>query len=81
MDASGKILVQALDIANGKPRTNQEIRLLRNITRTHKEKWNPTTRKNEIEYLPLTAQSFATGVILGKTDETGFLSSKVTTLT
>lgn len=53
---------------------------MRNITRTHIEKWNSTTQKTDIEYVPLSAQSFATGVVLGRTDANGFLDVKIESL-
>ena len=68
VDASGKMMVLATDISTGKPLPDQEITLMRNISRTHTEKWDPNTGKTDKLYLPLTTQSFATGIVVGKTD-------------
>ena len=80
VDASGKMMILATDISTGKPLPDQEIKLLRNISRTHTEKWDPNTGKTEKLYLPLTTQSFATGVIIGKTDGQGYVDTQVETL-
>jgi hypothetical protein len=68
VDTSGKMMVLATDIATGKPRPDTQITLMRNISRTHTEKWDPLTGKTENIYLPLTTQSFATGIVIGRTD-------------
>lgn len=80
VDASGKMLFLATDIVTGKPLPDQEITLLRNISRTHTEKWDPITGNTEKTYLPLTTQAFATGIVIGRTDGEGYLDKKVDTL-
>lgn len=80
VDASGKLMILVTDISTGKPLADQEITVMRNITRTHIEKWNSTTQKTDIEYIPLSAQNFATGVVLGRTNANGFLEVKVESL-
>lgn len=80
VDASGKILILATDLATGKPLPGQEITAMRNITRTYIDKWNQDTQTSTKEYLPLSAQNFATGIILGKTDSGGFLEMRLDTL-
>ena len=80
VDASGKMMVLVTDIATGKPIADQEIKLLRNISRTHTEKWDPNTWKTDKIYLPLTTESFATGIIIGRTDAQGYVDTKVDTL-
>lgn len=64
VDASGKILVLATDLATGKPLPDQQITAMRNITRTYVDKYDPNTQTSSKEYLPLSAQNFATGIIL-----------------
>ena len=68
VDASGKMLVQAIDIATGKPRENQIVTLARNVSRTHKERWDSVNQRVEKEYIPFTSQAFATGVSIGATN-------------
>ena len=80
VDASGKMLFLATDIITGKPLPDQEITLLRNISRTHTEKWDPVTGNTEKIYLPLTTQAFATGIVIGRTDGEGYLDKKIDTL-
>lgn len=80
VDASGKMLVHAVDIATGKPRENQVVNLTRNISRTHKERWDGVNQRVEKEYIPLTSQAFATGVSIGTTNREGFAEAKIETL-
>ena len=80
VDASGKMMVLVTDIATGKPVPGQEIKLLRNVSRTHTEKWDPNTGKIDKIYLPLTTESFATGIIIGRTDAQGYVDTKIDTL-
>lgn len=80
VDASGKMMFLVTDLSTGKPLANQEVRVMRNITRSYIERWNPETSQSEREYLPLTAQAFATGVIIGKTNNDGFLDVSLETL-
>jgi hypothetical protein len=68
VDASGKMMVLATDILTGKPRENQTVNLTRNISRTHKERWDSANERVEKEYIPLTSQAFATGVSIGNTN-------------
>jgi alpha-2-macroglobulin len=80
VDASGKIMVQATDISTGQGRSGMEVRALRNISRTHIEKWNTQTSQVDKEYIPLSDQSFATGISLPKTDTRGFSDMSIDTL-
>jgi hypothetical protein len=80
IDASGKMMVLATDIKTGNPLPDQNIRVMRNISRTHTERWDPNTGIVERQYLPLTAQAFATGISLGKTDGEGFIDTRITSL-
>ncbi len=68
VDASGKMMIQAIDIATGKPRENQIVTLARNVSRTHKERWDNVNQRVEKEYIPFTSQAFATGVSIGNTN-------------
>lgn len=74
------MMVLATDILTGKPRENQDITLSRNISRTHKERWDSANQRVEKEYIPLTSQAFATGIIMGKTNSAGYADSKIDTL-
>ncbi len=74
------MMVLVTDIATGKPVPGQEIKLLRNVSRTHTEKWDPNTGKIDKIYLPLTTESFATGIIIGRTDAQGYVDTKIDTL-
>jgi uncharacterized protein YfaS (alpha-2-macroglobulin family) len=80
VDASGKMMFLATDIQTGKPRADLDVTLLRNVSRTHIEKWNPTTQVVEKEYIPFTSQAFATGVVVGKTTSDGYVDTKVDSL-
>lgn len=80
VDASGKMQILATDISTGKPRSDMEVTLMRNISRTHTEKWDPLTGKTENIYLPLTMASFATGIVIWRTDSIGKISTKKDTL-
>lgn len=77
VDASGKLFFLVTDLTTGKPLPDQEITVMRNITRTYTETWNPTTYQSDREYLPLTTQAFATGIVLGRTNSEGILEAKV----
>ncbi|MBP6981565.1 hypothetical protein KBB25_02220, partial [Candidatus Gracilibacteria bacterium] len=79
VDASGKIIVLATDLATGKPLPDQQITAMRNITRTYVDKYDPNTQTSSKEYLPLSSQNFATGIILGKTNSEGFLDLQLDT--
>lgn len=78
VDASGKMFFLVTDMNTMKPLPDQEITVMRNITRTYSEKWNPDTSTVDREYLPLTTQAFATGIVLGRTNSEGILETKVT---
>jgi alpha-2-macroglobulin len=80
VDSSGKMMILTTDISTGLPLPDQEITVMRNISRTHTEKWDPVTGKTDKIYLPLTNQSFATGVVIGKTDARWYLDTKIDTL-
>jgi hypothetical protein len=80
VDASGKMMLLATDIMTGKPRENQVVTLTRNISRTHKERWDSVNQRVEKEYIPLTSQAFATGVSIGNTNKEWFIETKVDTL-
>lgn len=80
VDASGKTMFLITDISTGKPLANQEITVMRNITRTYHERWNSTTNETDREYTPVTSQAFASGMILGRTNDQGFLDVNVKTL-
>jgi uncharacterized protein YfaS (alpha-2-macroglobulin family) len=80
VDTSGKMMILATDLTTGLPLQDQEITIMRNISRTHTEKWDPVTGKTDKIYLPLTAQAFATGIIIGKTDRDWYLDTKLDTL-
>ncbi len=74
------MMILATDMTTGKPLPDQEIKLLRNISRTHTEKWDPNTGRTDKIYLPLTTNSFATGIIIGRTNAQGYVDTKVETL-
>lgn len=69
VDSSGKMMFLVTDMKSGKPLANQEITVMRNISRTYHETWNATTNQADRQYIPLTSQAFATGIILGKTND------------
>ena len=77
VDASGRLMILATDIATGVPLGGQDITIKRNITRTYTETWNGSTQVSERHYIPLTSQAFASGISLGRTDPEGFLEMKV----
>lgn len=68
VDASGKIMFLVTDIKTGEPLANQEVTVMRNVIRTYHEQWDSNTNETTREYIPLTSQAFATGVILGRTN-------------
>lgn len=80
VDASGKMMFLVTDLSTGKPLADQEITVMRNVSNTHINKWNSVTQKVDVEYLPLTAQSFATGVVIWKTNADWFLETKIDSL-
>lgn len=69
VDSSGKMMFLVTDIVSGKPLANQVITVMRNITRTYHEAWDPTTNQTDRQYIPLTSQAFATGILLGTTND------------
>lgn len=77
VDSSGKMMFFVTDILTGKPLADQEITLMRNITRTYEESWNSTTNETERTYLPFSTQAFATGIVIGRTNKEGFLDTKL----
>ncbi len=64
VDASGNMLILATDLLTGKPLVGQEITAMRNISRTYIDKYDQNTQTSTKEYLPLSAQRFATGIVL-----------------
>ncbi len=80
IDASGKMAFLITDIRTGKPLANQNIRVMKNISKTYSEKWDEKKQQYITEYLPLSTTAFATGMSLWLTDVWGFLSAKKETL-
>jgi len=80
VDASGKMMFLVTNIKTGEPIANQEITVMRNVTQTYHEKWNQDTNETTREYIPLTSQAFATGIILGRTNSGGFLDVSLSSL-
>ena len=81
VDSSGKMMFLVTDMTSGKPLANQEITVMRNISRSYRETWNAATNQIDRQYIPLSTQAFATGIILGKTNDQGFLDVSTVTLT
>lgn len=64
IDASGKMAFLITDIRTGKPLANQNIRVMKNISKTYSEKWDEKKQQYITEYLPLSTTAFATGMSL-----------------
>ncbi|NRH21094.1 hypothetical protein HOO68_03555 [Candidatus Gracilibacteria bacterium] len=73
IDTSGKMQFLATDIRTGEPRPNQDITLRSNIAQLFKQNWNNSTNTYDIEYTPLSAASWGSGIVLGRTQADGTL--------
>ncbi|MBC7503547.1 hypothetical protein H7169_01120 [Candidatus Gracilibacteria bacterium] len=70
IDSSGKMQFLATDIRTGVPRADQSITLRNNISQLYTQ---DTRNSYNIIYTPLSAQSWGTGTILGRTGKDGTL--------
>ncbi len=73
VDSSGKMQFLATDIRTGEPRSEQDITLRNNISQLYTQNWNQSKQAYDITYTPLSALSWGTGMILGKTAKDGTL--------
>ncbi len=80
IDSSGKIQVLATDIRTGEPRQEQDITIRNNISQLYTQAWNNGKNKYDITYTPLSALSWGTGILLGKTTKDGTLQQDSTTI-
>lgn len=80
IDSSGKMQFLATDIRTGEPRPNQDITLRSNIAQLFKQNWNNSTNTYDIEYTPLSAASWWSGIVLGRTKSDGTLEKNKVSL-
>lgn len=80
IDTNGKMQLLATDIRTGEPRVNQEITLRNNISQLYKQNWNSAANAYDIEYTPLWAASWWSGMSLWKTTADGVLQKDRITL-
>lgn len=74
LDVSGDMQVLVTDMLDRRPRPNAEVRYSRNIGKTADLSWDPEKREYQQKDTPLSDQIFATGILLGTTDDSGMLS-------